>query len=167
MKTTVAILGSARPEGKALAYSLANAGFPLRLMCSQHDDLVALTAELNKTYPNADIEYRLHEHETTWEADVIIPAAPFVLFNTITDVIRNVIMNKVLVVIPDAMYVHQAVVKHSDQEVEESLRRSLPLTKVVNAAAPDTGLSAIRDEQMKADVRQIVSKIDLSAIRAA
>jgi len=164
MKTTVAILGSARPEGQVLAHSLANAGFPLRLMCSQHEDLIALAAELNETYPNADIDYSFADRETTWEADVIIPAAPFVLFNTITEKIKDVITGKVLIMIPDALFTQQTCEKTEQAEVEESLHKTLPYTKLVNAQLPEKGLLTIRDEQMALDVRQIVGKLDLAAI---
>ena len=98
------------------------------------DKLKKLSSEIKATHPSADLELMTCPTEASWEADIIILAVPFEAEKEITERIRDVANQKIVVSIANPLnQSFDGLVTRPGTSAAEELQKLLPNSKVVKA----------------------------------
>ena len=142
MKQTVAIIGAVGNMGSSIALGLAAAGYrilltdniqshPLRYM-----KLSWLERKIRWDVPQADVEMAVSRREASWEADIIIPAVPFVELDEVASRIKDVVTGKIIVGLTVPLNeTHNGLGTDSTISAAEELALLLPHSKIVKVAS--------------------------------
>ena len=133
-KQTIAIIGATGNMGAAISKSLSKGNYRLLLFAGDKSRLKNLEKEIGTAYPGADIESVSCSYTASWEADVIIVAAPFTAEKEIADKIREVANQKIIISIANPLNeTYDGLVTAPDTSAAEELQKLLPNSKVVKA----------------------------------
>ena len=133
-KQTIAVIGATGNMGAAIAKSLSKGNYRLLLFTNDKSKLKNLEKEIALAYPGADVESINCSYTASWEADVIIVAAPFAAEKEIADKIREVANQKIVVSIANPLNdSFDGLVTAPDTSAAEELQKLLPNSKVVKA----------------------------------
>jgi predicted dinucleotide-binding enzyme len=103
MKTTIALIGAAGTMGSALARNISKANYRLLLFDTNTSKLAEIIRTIKSTTPNADVEAMACPKESSWEADIIIPAVPYQSQSEVAEKIRAVALNKIVISIANPL----------------------------------------------------------------
>lgn len=152
MKQTVAIIGAGEPDGSILALMFARAG--CRLLLSDRDPQRArgVLSEIRRSNPAPDAEVLECARISSWEADIIVVAAPFAAREEVIEKIREVANGKIVA----------AVV--SSRSAADLYARALPHSRFVglSCAGPGYTLSS-EDKDALETVRLLMDRSGLVA----
>ncbi len=133
-KQTIAIIGASGSMGTAISKSLSKGNYRLLLFAEDKGKLKNFEKEIINAHPGADVESINCSYTASWEADVIIVAAPFAAEKEIADKIREVANQKIVVSIANPLNdSFDGLVTASDTSAAEELQKLLPNSKVVKA----------------------------------
>lgn len=133
-RETIAIIGATGTVGAAIAGRLSQANYSLILMSKDTEKLEALVESLQVTDANAFIDSGNCPKEVSWQADIIIVAAPDEASNAVAEKIRDVATGKVVISVSDQLNtVRTHAGRVPDASAAEELQRLLPYSKVVKA----------------------------------
>lgn len=133
-KQTIAIIGASGSMGTAISKSLSKGNYRLLLFTDDRAKLKNLEKEIIHAHPGADVESINCSYTASWEADVIIVAAPFAAEKEIADKIREVANQKIVVSIANPLNdSYDGLVTAPDTSAAEELQKLLPHSKVVKA----------------------------------
>jgi len=133
-KQTIAIIGATGSMGSAISKSLSKGNYRLLLKSGDTDKLKKLSSEIKATHPSADLELMTCPTEASWEADIIILAVPFEAEKEITERIRDVANQKIVVSIANPLnQSFDGLVTRPGTSAAEELQKLLPHSKVVKA----------------------------------
>lgn len=155
MKKTVAIIGAVGNVGSPVALGLAAAGYrvlltddirshPIRYM-----KLSWLERKIRVEAPQADVEMAVSRREASWEADIVIPAVPYVELGEVASRIKDVVTGKIIVglTVPlDETHTESAT------SAAEKLGLLLPYSKIVRVVS---AIFAIRHGELKVNRRSV------------
>lgn len=134
MKQTIAIIGASGTMGSGLAHNLAKAGHRILLAGRTRAKLDELLSTIKQVAPNADVEILDCSHEASWEADVVIPAVPYIAQAEIAAKIKDVVTGKIVVSIVNPLNpTYDGLVTEPTTSGAEELATLLPHSKVVKA----------------------------------
>jgi len=120
--------------GSAISKSLSKGNYRLLLKSGDTDKLKKLSSEIKATHPSADLELMTCPTEASWEADIIILAVPFEAEKEITERIRDVANQKIVVSIANPLnQSFDGLVTRPGTSAAEELQKLLPNSKVVKA----------------------------------
>ena len=133
-KQTIAIIGATGNMGSAISKSISKGNYRLLLKSGDTDKLKKLSTEIKATHPSADLELMTCPTEASWEADIIILAVPFEAEKEITEKIRDVANQKIVVSIANPLnQTFDGLVTRPGTSAAEELQKLLPNSKVVKA----------------------------------
>jgi NADPH-dependent F420 reductase len=133
-KQTIAIIGATGSMGSAISKSLAKGNYRLLLKSKDDDKLKDLVKTIKSVSKKADVEPIQCPAEASWEADVIILAVPYEAEKEITEQIREVANQKVVVSITNPLnQTFDGLVTTPGTSAAEELQKLLPGSKVVKA----------------------------------
>jgi len=133
-KQTIAIIGASGSMGTAISKSLSRGNYRLLLFAGDKGKLKNLEKEIINAHPGADVESVNCSYTASWEADVIIVAAPFAAEKEIAAKIREVANQKIVVSIANPLNdSFTALVTPPDTSAAEELQKLLPHSKVIKA----------------------------------
>ncbi len=133
-KQTIAIIGASGSMGTAISKSLSKGNYRLLLFTDDKAKLKNLEKEFIHAHPSADVESINCSYTASWEADVIIVAAPFAAEKEIAGKIREVANQKIVVSIANPLNdSFDGLVTAPDTSAAEELQKLLPHSKVVKA----------------------------------
>lgn len=134
MKTTIAIIGAAGSMGSALAKSLSKAHYRLLLFDKDASKLAETVATMTSLNPDADVEAMTCPTESSWEADIIIPAVWYQFQTEVAGKIREVAMNKIVISIANPLNdTFDGLLTDPATSAAEELAKLLPHSKIVKA----------------------------------
>lgn len=120
--------------GAAIARSLAKGNYRLLLKGNDKNALDALSADIKKEHPLADLEAITCSAEASWEADIIILAVPFQAEKEIVEKIREVANQKIVISIANPLNeTFDGLITSPLTSAAEELQNLLPNAKVVKA----------------------------------
>lgn len=141
MKKTIAVIGAEGSLGSAMAYGFAKAGYRTLVTDQNQEDLQSLIGKLpllvgkiGVKVPKADVGIVVSPREASWEADIIVPAIPYLAQATVASEINDVVTGKIVisVVNPLNATLDRLLTPPSTSAAEE-LARLLPHSMVVKA----------------------------------
>lgn len=133
-RQTIAIIGASGSMGSAISKSLAKGNYRLILCSSSTDKIRALTKEIKKQYPAADIINLNCSYDASWEADIIILAVPYSAESAIASKIKDVANQKIVVSISNPVNADfNELAMPADSSAAEELQKLLPHSKIVKA----------------------------------
>lgn len=131
-KQTVAIIGAGGNMGSAIAKSIAGGNYRLLLFDSNPEQLGTISEKIQLDHPEADFEFKSCPHESSWEADIIILAVPHAAEKELTDKIRDVATQKIVVNIANPIDKDfSKLTTRPDRSAAEELQQWLPHSKIV------------------------------------
>ena len=133
-KQTIAIIGATGNMGSAISKSLAKGNYRLLLKANEQEQLDVLVNEIKSKNKTADVEAATCPADASWEADVIILAVPFEAEKEISEKIREVANQKIVISIANPLnQTFDGLVTAPDTSAAEQLQLLLPNSKVVKA----------------------------------
>jgi predicted dinucleotide-binding enzyme len=134
VRTAVAIIGATGRMGSAIAKALAKGPYRLLLFSHNTEKLEQLKEEIRTTTPSADLDCVGCPADASWEADIIIPAVPYVNEKEVAEKIRAVATQKVVVSISNPLNeTYNGLLTSPNTSAAEELQQQLPSSKVVKA----------------------------------
>jgi NADPH-dependent F420 reductase len=134
MKKTIAIIGAAGNMGSGIAHSLAKAGYRMLLFDTDASKLNELLLNIKSATPNAEVEILDCARESSWEADIIIPAVPYQAQTEIASKIKDVVTGKIVISIANPLnQTYDGLVTEPTMSAAEELAKLLPHSKIVKA----------------------------------
>lgn len=133
-KQTIAILGANTAEGILIATGLAKSTHKLLLWAN--DDLADaqwMAIDIQKHFPQADVEAVSCGVDASWEADIIIAAVPFPELGPVCKLIKEVSNRKILVHISEAV----------NESASRLFSEILPHTQLVNVVTEWSGKKSV------------------------
>lgn len=124
-KQTIALIGAAGNRGAALARNLARGNYRILLFAHGSDSLEQLVSDIRGQVPNADVEPMTCSTDACWEADIIILSIAADNYTEVSENIRPVANQKVIITMADAGV--------QDSDPIALLQNLLPHAKVVAA----------------------------------
>jgi predicted dinucleotide-binding enzyme len=155
MKKTVAIIGAVGIIGSPIARGLAAAGcrvlltddirnHPLRYM-----KLSWLERKIRMEVPQADVEMAVSRREASWEADIIIPAVPYVELDEVASRIKDVVTGKIIISLEVPLNeTHNGPAPDPTTSAAEELAQLLPHSKIVKVVS---AIFVTRPEEQNVD----------------
>lgn len=130
---TIAIIGASGQTGSAIAKSLSKTDdCRLLLMSHKPGKLVELKSVIEKSSPYTEVFILSCARDASWEADIIILAAPYEVQKEIAVKIREVSTGKIVISVSSPLNdSHNGFVAQTDISAAEELQRLLPDAKVV------------------------------------
>ena len=154
---TIAILGANTAEGILIATGLAKSTHKI-LLWANNDlaDAQWMAIDMQKHFPEADVEAVSCNVDASWEADMIIAAVPFQELGPICENIKAVSTRKILVHISEAA--HEAV--------SALCSKLLPHTKLVKVITEWSGKKSVVFVQSNNDeaLEQVVKLLEEAGI---
>ncbi len=133
-KQSIAIIGAGGKIGSAIAKNIAGGNFRLLLFDRNPDRLGLLIEEIKQNHPAADLQSIGCAHDCSWEADIIILAVPHGAEKKITDKIRDVATQKIVISISNSINGNFSKrTTDPGTRAADELQLWLPLSKIVNA----------------------------------
>lgn len=134
VRTAVAIIGATGRMGSTLAKALAKGPYRLLLFSRNKEKLEQLKEEIRTTTLSADLDCVGCPADASWEADVIIPAVPYVNEKEVAEKIRTVATQKIVVSISNPFNeTFDGLITSLNTSAAEELQQQLPSSKVVKA----------------------------------
>jgi NADPH-dependent F420 reductase len=134
MKQTIAIIGAAGTMGSGLARNLAKAGHRILLAGRTRSKLDTLLAGIKIDMPEVDVDILDCSREASWEADIVIPAVPYVDQMEVAKRIRDVVTGKVVISIVNPLnQTYDGLLTDPTTSGAEELARLLPHSNIVKA----------------------------------
>jgi NADPH-dependent F420 reductase len=134
MKTTIAIIGATGNMGSGIARNLAKAGHHLLLAGSNQSKLGELVANIKSITPDAKVEALDCARESSWEADIVIPAVPYGAQKEVASRIKDVVTGKIVVSVVNPLnQTYDGLVTEPTTSAAEELAELLPHSKIVKA----------------------------------
>ena len=134
VKTAVAIIGATGKMGSAIAKALAKGPYRLLLFSHNAEKLEQLKVEIQTTTPLADLDGVGCPADASWEADVIIPAVPYVNEKEVAEQIKAVATQKVVVSLANPLNeTYDGLLTSPTTSAAEELQKLLPSSKVIKA----------------------------------
>ena len=130
-KKTIAIIGATGNVGSAIAKRFSSTNYRLLLVSDEPEQLNALEAQLNECSVKAEVESLTCEREASWEADIIIVAAPAKQGKEIAEKIREVAIGKIVVSISQPANGQRNIAGSGSASHAEELQQLLPYSKIV------------------------------------
>jgi 8-hydroxy-5-deazaflavin:NADPH oxidoreductase len=132
---TIAIIGAAGNMGSAIARNLSRSSSNrLLLMGSDVQKLENLQSDIVASNPNAEADVVRCPKEASWEADIIIIAAPYQADKQIAEKIKDVATGKIVVSISNPLNDDfSALLTPAGRSAAEELQVLLPNSKIVKA----------------------------------
>lgn len=159
MKKTVAIIGAVGNLGSPIAFGLAAAGYRVLLTddISKHPlrymKLSWLERKIRWEIPRADVEMTVSRREASWEADIIIPAVPYVELGEVAPRIKDVVTGKIIVGLTVPLNeTHTDLLTDSTTSTAEELARLLPYSKIIKVVSD---IFATRPQELKVDEMKV------------
>lgn len=133
-KQTIAIIGASGNMGSAISRSVAKGPYRLLLKGTSQEDLDQLVKEIKSNNGNAEVEAIACPAEASWEADIIILAVPYSAEKEISERIREVANQKIVISIANPLNeTYDGLVTTPDTSAAEELQKLLPHSKVIKA----------------------------------
>lgn len=157
MKKTVAIIGAVGNVGSPVALGLAAAGYrvlltddirnhPIRYM-----KLSWLERKIRSEVTQADVELAVSRREASWEADIAIPAVPYVELDEVASRIKDVVTGKIIVGLTVPLNESRnGLSTEPATNAAEKLALLLPYSKIVKVVS---AIFAVRPGELKVDRR--------------
>jgi 8-hydroxy-5-deazaflavin:NADPH oxidoreductase len=134
MKKTIAIIGAAGNMGSGIARNLAKAGHRILLAGRNQSSLNDLLATIKAATPKADVEVLDCSKEASWEADIIVPAVPYLEQAAVAIRIKDVVTGKIVISIANPLNeTYDGLVTEATTSAAEELAKLLPHSKIVKA----------------------------------
>lgn len=132
-RKTIAIVGATGNMGSAIAKSLSGTSrHRLLLMASDQDKLNELKQHLESAGSSTEVDTLTCVKDASWEADIIIIAAPYEAERNIAEKIREVATGKIVISISNPLNKSfSEMVTHPTTSAAEELQRMLPDSSVV------------------------------------
>ncbi len=130
-KQTIAVIGAASAEGRAVLAHLLGAGHRLLLMDEAAEKLPRLQQQLQQQQPRCDTDTEPCCREACWEADVIILANAQPMLAGTLQKIKDVATTKIVV----CLWQNDPLV----EQVEAEMQQHLPHSKIVFLQLPAGG----------------------------
>jgi len=134
MKKTIVIIGAAGNMGSAIAHSLAHAKYRILLMDRNSEKSQAVYNSIKILNPEADLEIVNCAYESSWEADIIIPAVWYQDQESVAQKIKEIVTGKIVLSISNPLNESfDGLLTSSDTSAAEELQKLLPHSKIVKA----------------------------------
>ena len=134
MKKSIAIIGAAGNMGSGIARNLSKAGHRMLLFDPNASKLNELLSNIKSTTTNADVEILDCARESSWEADIIIPAVSYQSQAEVASKIKDVVTGKIVISIANPLNeTYDGLVTEPTTGASEELASLLPHSKVVKA----------------------------------
>lgn len=132
---TIAIIGATGNMGSAIAKNLSGSSSNrLLLMGNDLKKLENLQSDILSSNPTAEAHVIKCPKEASWEADIIIVAAPYQAEKEIAEKIKDVATGKIVVSISNPLNEDfSGLLTPSDRSAAEELQILLPNSKIVKA----------------------------------
>lgn len=132
-KQTIAIIGATGSMGSAISKTLSKGDYRL-LLCGGDDDKLKYLATEIRNDSSAEIEILNCVVNASWEADIIILAVPYQAEYEVSEKIKQVANQKIVVSIANPLNEnYNGLLTASDTSAAEELQKLLPNSKVVKA----------------------------------
>lgn len=160
---TIAILGATSPEGVMIATGLAKSRNKLLLWNKDGlADTQWMAIDLQKHFPQADVEAIACNKDASWEADLIIAAIPHPQLAEVCDHIKEVANRKILVHVSDA----------ASENTARLCADLLPHTQLVNVITEWSGTKSIvfvqsNEKQALATVIELLEESGITPVTSA
>ena len=133
-KQTIAVIGATDKMGSAIAKSLSVGNYRLLLYAKDLNTCKQLAAEILSKHLLADAEAMDCSMHASWEADMIIIAAPDSEYKEISVKIREVATQKIVISMADPLLeTYNGTITAPENTAPEDLQQLLPHSKVVKA----------------------------------
>jgi len=133
MKPTVSIIGTGM-MGSGLAHGLAKAGYRVLIGSSSTVKRDELAAAIRRDVFRADIEVLDCSRESSWEADIIIPAVPYSAQAEVAAHIKDVVTGKIVISLVNPLNAtYDGLLTPATTSAAEELAALLPDSKIVKA----------------------------------
>jgi len=133
-KQTIAIIGATGSMGSAISKSLAKGNYRLLLKATDQENLHQLVAGIESENPKAEVVGAACPTDASWEADIIILAVPYEAEKELSEKIKEVANQKIVVSIANPLNeTFDGLVTPADSSAAEELQKLLPNSKVVKA----------------------------------
>lgn len=133
-KQTIAIIGATGNMGSAIARALGKGNYRLLLKGGDEDKLNELVQQIKSVTAGADVEAMPCPTEASWEADIIILAVPYAAEKEISEKIREVASQKIVISIANPLNeTYDGMVTPPTTSAGEELQKLLPNAKVIKA----------------------------------
>jgi NADPH-dependent F420 reductase len=134
VKKTIAIIGATGKMGSAIAKGLAKGPYRLLLFARDGQKANALAEEIRRSHPSSEIDCIGCPKDACWEADIIIPAVPYVAEKETARQIEQVATQKIVISISNPLNPSfNGLLTSTDTSAAEELQQLLPYSKVVKA----------------------------------
>ena len=133
-KQTIAIIGASGNMGSAISKSLSKGNYRLLLCAKDLTKAQALSDNIKAANPIADIEPVACNYNASWEADIIILALPYSAEKEVSEKIKEVANQKIVISIANPVNENfDGMVTEPTTSAAEELQKLLPNSKVVKA----------------------------------
>lgn len=134
MTKTIAIIGASGRIGGNIARSLATQPYRLLLMGRNESNLKKLCDELSTINPKIDVAISACPVESSWEADIVILALPYLVESEVAAAIREVSSQKIVVSLSNPINdACNGQLTLAGTSAAEQLQELLPQAKVIKA----------------------------------
>ncbi len=137
-KQTIAIIGAGGSMGSAIAKSISGDNYRLLLFSNDISKVQSLAEEIRQAGSSSDIDERDCKHDACWEADIIILAVSYSMQKEVTEQIKDVATQKI--VISTANPTNEVLGQletSSETSAAEELQKLLPNSKIVKVFNTD------------------------------
>jgi len=133
-KQTIAVIGATGKIGSAIAKSLSVGNYRLLLYAREFITCKQLASEILAIHHLADAEAMDCSINASWEADMIMIAVPYSEYKEISERIREVATQKIVISIVNPIYeTEERILPAPENSEAEDLQQLLPHSKVVKA----------------------------------
>lgn len=149
-KQTVTIIGNTRELGSFMAMRLAPGNFRLLLCADNHEMGEKVLEEIKLINPLADVEFAGCPFDASWESDIIIVAAPPEEYEQITERIRSVANQKIVV----------SLASINDQASKNPIAEASSLVEVLQKGLPNSKIIRVVISGFQGDINTQSGTVD-------
>jgi len=133
-KQTVAVIGASEEMGSAIAKSISKGNYRVLLYSRDPIRTEAVINDIKTDHPSADVEIVGDALDACWEADIIIIAVPDVAEKEISESIRKVTNQKIVISVSNPINeTFDGLTTKQNTSAAEELQKLLPNAKVIKA----------------------------------
>lgn len=132
-KQAITVIGAEGEMGSAITKSLSKGNYRILLYSTDPIKTVETIDAIKGENSFADIDLAADVLEACWEADIIILAVPYLAEKHITDLIRKVINQKIVISVSNPVNETVTGLQTKNVSGAEELQKLLPNAKVVKA----------------------------------
>jgi 8-hydroxy-5-deazaflavin:NADPH oxidoreductase len=151
-KQTVVLIGASAEMDAAIARNISKGNYRILLYSTDSFTAQAVANNIKTGNPSADIEVADEALDACWEADIIIVAVPYQAEKKITDDIRKVTNQKIVISVSNPVNSSATGLLTENTSAAEELQKLLPNAKVIkafnNTSASDFDQPFIDGQQM-------------------